>query len=334
MVQQQLEKQYEELLRAYLEGRGEDQLYFGQQLSKWFFTHGVAPENVVDLHLQALQQVKELPEFVRDSFQLLMEVMMEYGNAFREFHSLRHKQRQLEQEIEVAATMQQTFLTDWLPSVPQLEVGIISVPAKRMSGDYYNFYQHMNGDFSVAIADIVGKGVPAALCMSMIKYGMDSMTVAQITPRLMLRYLNNAVGKNIDPSMFITMLFGRYEQDKHQFHYSVAGHEPGFIYRAAEDAFYDLEGQGMALGIAEDVTYQEYLIELNPGDMVILLTDGVTERKIGDTFMQREDLIHLIRRKVGSTAQQIVDDLYHRLLQISNFDLPDDYTMLVLRRQP
>lgn len=334
MIQQQLEKQYEELLRAYLEGRGEDQLYFGQQLSKWFFTHDVAPEDVIDLHLQALQQVNELPDYVRDSFQLLMEVMMEYGNAFREFRSLRHKQRQLEKEIEVAATMQQTFLPDQIPSVPQMEIGVISVPAKKMSGDYYNFYQHLNGDFSVAIADIVGKGVPAALCMSMIKYGMDSMTIARINPPIMLRYLNNAVGKNIDPSMFITMLFGRYIQEKHQFQYAVAGHEPGFVYRAAEDAFYDLEGQGLALGISEDITYEEYTIQLEPGDMLILLTDGVTERKVGDTFMQREDLIHFIKQKVGSTAQQIVDHLYHHLLQISNFDLPDDYTMLILRRQP
>lgn len=334
MTQQKLGKQYGELLRAYLESREENQLYLGQQLSKWFFSHDVAPEDVIDLHLQALQEVKEIPEFVLDSFQLLMEVMIEYGNAFREYQSLRHKQRQLEKEMEVAAAMQQTFLPKYIPTIPQLEIGVISVPAKKMNGDYYNFYQHENGDFSVAIADIVGKGVPAALCMSMIKYGMDSMTLARITPPMMLRYLNSIVEKNIDPSMFITMLFGRYDQEKHQFHYSVAGHEPGFVYRADEAAFYDLEGQGLALGLATDVNYQEFVIDLCPGDMLILLTDGVTERRVGDTFLQREDLVTFIQEKVGSPAQEIVDHLYRKLLQVSNFDLPDDYTMLILRRQP
>lgn len=332
MVRQQLGKQYEELLQAYLQGRGEDQLYFGQQLSKWFFTHDVAPEDVIDLHLHALQQIKEVPEFVQDSFQLLIEVMFEYGNAYREYRSLRNKQRQLEKEMEVAATMQQTFLPQTLPSVPDVEIGLISVPAKKMSGDYYNFLQHNDGDFSVAIADIVGKGVSAALCMSMIKYGMDSLTMAQISPSVMLRYLNNIVGRNIDPSMFITMLFGRYNQEKHSFRYAVAGHEPGFLYRSSESAFYDLEGQGLALGVFEEANYQEYEVELNPGDILILLTDGVTERRIGNTFLQREDLVAYIREKIDSPAQVIVEHLYQKLLQVSNFELPDDYTMIMLRR--
>lgn len=332
MVRQQWGKQYEELLQGYLQGRGEDQLYFGQQLSKWFFTHDVAPEDIIDLHFQALQEIKEVPEFVKDSFQLLTEVMIEYGNAYREFRLLRNKQRQLEKEIEVAAAMQQAFLPQTLPVIPQVEVGVISVPAKKMSGDYYNFFQHNNGDCSVAIADIVGKGVPAALCMSMIKYGMDSQSMNSMNPSVLLRYLNSLVERNMDPSMFITMLVGRYIYREHRFRYAVAGHEPGFHYCNAEDQFFDLEGQGLALGLSENVFYTEYEVSLQPKDMIILVTDGVTERKIGSTFLQREDLIPFIREKIGSPVQEISEHLYKELLQISSFDLPDDYTMIVLRR--
>lgn len=332
MVRQQWGKQYEELLQAYLQGRGEDQLYFGQQLSKWFFTNDVAPEDIIDMHFQALQEVKEVPEFVKDSFQLLTEVMFEYGNAYREYRSLRNKQRQLEKEIEVAAAMQQTFLPQTLPEIPQVDIGVISVPAKKMSGDYYNFFQHNNGDTSVAIADIVGKGVPAALCMSMIKYGMDSQSMNSLTPALLLRFLNGLVERNMDPSMFITMLVGRYIHLEHKFRYAVAGHEPGFYYCSSEDRFYDLEGHGQALGLSDDVFYAEYEISLEPKDMVILVTDGVTERKIGSTFLQREDLLTIIHEKINSPAQEMSEHLYRELLQISSFDLPDDYTMIVLRR--
>jgi sigma-B regulation protein RsbU (phosphoserine phosphatase) len=327
-----LQAQYKEILQAYLEGRGETQLYLAQQLSKWFLMQNVAPEEIVDMHLLALEQTLDMPEPVRESFQFLTEVMIEYGNTYREHRTLRSKQQQLESEIEVAVTMQQTLLSDKVPTFPGLDIGLISVPAKRMSGDYYNFVQHDATSFSVAIADITGKGIPAALCMSMIKYAMDSLYVSPMDPSVILYFLNGVVERNIDPSMFITMLCGCYDIERHRFRYAVAGHEPGFWYRAKEQEFRDLSGQGIALGIKRGYEYPEYEIDLAENDLLILVTDGVTERKVGQRYLQREELITFIQAEIGNPAQVIADNLYRKLLELSNFELPDDHTMIVIRR--
>lgn len=332
MTNQRLEMQYEEILQSFLQKKGEDQLYLAQQFSKWLLRQNVSPEEIIDYHLRALEKHVAISEQVRHSFQLLTEVMIEYGIAFRQHRLLRYKQQQIESEIEVAVTMQQSLLPHVYPDSAAVDIGVISIPAKQMSGDYYNFVKLDETSFSVAIADIVGKGIPAALCMSMIKYGMDLRAESRLSPAEMLRHLNSLVEKNIDPSMFITMLFGIYDTNTHIFRYSVAGHEPGFLYRSRENKLFDLQGRGLVLGVSRDVTYSELEVRLEPGDMVLLVTDGVTERKIDQQFLQRERLASLIMEDIHLSAQGMVDSIYRKLLYMSNFELPDDYTMIVLHR--
>ncbi len=332
MLSQNLLRQYQEILQAYLNGRGEDQLYLGQQLSKWLLAQNISPEEIIDFHRTALENTLDVPELVRDSFALLTEVMIEYGNALNEHWNLRYKQKQLESEIELAVAMQQTLLPEFVPSFAEIEIGCISIPAKQMSGDYYNFVRHGEAACSIAIADIVGKGIPAALCMSMIKYAMDSFYEIMVDPAVVLRHLNRIVEQNIDPSMFITMFYGRYDLLMHRFRYAVAGHEPGFWYRKSENRLYDLEGKGLVLGVTREATYQEYEIEMDRGDVLILLTDGVTERRIEGEFLQREALVPLILEEIHLSAQTMAENIYRKLLYLSNFELTDDHTMIVIRR--
>lgn len=332
MMTRGLEEEYVQILRDYLGGQGEDQLYGAQQLGKWLLSRDVSPEELTDLHGRALEKLGEVPEFVRSSFSILTEVMIEYGNAHRSMTSWRSRHRQLQSEITVASAMQQTLLPQEIPAYPEVEIGLVSVAAKQISGDYYNFIAHDNQLFSLAIADITGKGIPAAMCMSMLKYAMDSLGEIRLGPDEMLRHLNRVVERNIDPSMFVTMQFGCYDTQSHCFRYAVAGHEPGFLYRTEEGRFYDLEGQGVALGVKADSQYEEREVHLNIGDFLILLTDGVTERKIGRYYIQREELVSHLHGEVGAPAQAMAHSLYSRLLLLSQFELPDDYTMIVLRR--
>lgn len=332
MQRENLLTQYQEILQAYLQGGGEVQLYLGQQLSKWLLAENVPPEEVIDLHLGALTKKTEVSEEIRASFEMLTEIMIEYGNAIRENRSLRIRQKQLESEFEVAVAMQQTMLPDEVPAFPGLDIGVVHVPATQVSGDYYNFVQREKTMFSVAIADIVGKGMPAALCMSMIKFAMDSYSGSSMKPGHMLHHLNRVVERNIDPSMFVTMLFGTYDTIRHRFRYAVAGHEPGFLYCAREDKFYDLEGKGMVLGLLPETLYYEKEVVMESGDMLILMTDGVAERKIEHRYFQREDLLPYLSAEVGLSAQAMADRIYRRLLLLTNFELSDDYTMIIIRR--
>jgi sigma-B regulation protein RsbU (phosphoserine phosphatase) len=332
MMVRGLVAEYVQILSNYVHKQGEDELYVAQQMGKWLLRRDVSPEELVDLHRQALESLTEVPEVVRASFRILTEVMIEYGNAHRALHSWRSKHEQMQSEVAVASAMQQALLPRDVPRYPGVEVGLISMAACEISGDYYNFIHDGADRFSVAVGDITGKGIAAAMCMSMLKYAMDSLGEIRLTPDQMLSHLNRVVERNIDVSMFVTMLFGCYDTASHRFRYAVAGHEPGLLYRAAEGRFYDLDGQGVALGMDAQSRYVEQEVHLEPGDMLVLLTDGVTEFKIGQTYITREQLVSILLQQVEAPVQSLVDDMYHKLMLLSQFEQRDDYTMIVLRR--
>ncbi|MFC0190416.1 PP2C family protein-serine/threonine phosphatase [Fictibacillus aquaticus] len=323
---------YQDLITTYIKGKSETALYKGQQFSRKLIEQQISPEDVISLHIQVMHDLfPDMDEDMRDSFDFLLEVMIGYGFAYREHQSLRDKQQQLESEIEVAASMQQTLLLSDVPEVDCLDIGVISVPAKKMNGDYFNFVKDGNA-LSVAVADIIGKGIPAALCMSMIKYAMDSLPQQQQKPHLLLENLNHVVEQNVHPNMFITMLHGLYNPDNHTFSYAGAGHEPGFIYRASEDRFEDMIAKGIVLGVSRTATYQPYEKAIEIGDMIILLSDGVTECRTSKGFIERDEIVALIRKHMDRPAQELVQSVFEELEKLQEFELRDDFTLIVLKR--
>lgn len=326
-------KRYEDLLAIYLRDRKEDQLYAVQQLSKWMIEQRIPPDEIVSYHALAVKKMlPHVSQSVMDSFSFLIETMIGYGIAYQEHENLVNRQQELENEIDVAVGMQQSLLPQGTPSFPGVEVGIISVPAKQMSGDYYNFADHGSGSFGIALSDIIGSGIPAALCMSMIKYAMDGLD-DHLSPAETLRRLNSVVERNVDDSMFITMVYGVYNTTLHQFRYAAAGHEPGFIYRAKEKKFYDMETRGLVLGVSRDIRYPEYSLSLSTGDAIILFSDGVTEGRVdGGKFIGRKQFAAMIRKYLDQPAQQAVNAISQELHELANYELHDDQTILLIRR--
>ncbi|WP_279390784.1 PP2C family protein-serine/threonine phosphatase [Alkalihalobacillus sp. LMS39] len=329
-----LPTKYKEILKSYLENKSEQGLYKAQQYSKKLLENQTSPEELISLHFSVLEEVyPHVADEMRDSFEFLLEVMIGYGLAYREHQILRDRQRELELQIDVAANMQQTLLPKEIPVVDSLDIGIISVPASKMSGDYYYCVKDENECVGVAIADIIGKGVPAALCMSMIKYAMDSLPEQRMQPGALLENLNRVVEQNVDESMFITMMYGSYDPRGHEFFYSGAGHEPGFFYNYEQDTFEELYAKGLVLGVSRKTKFREYEKKVNEGDFIVLLSDGVTECRVDDRFIEREEVTSLIRKYMHLSAQEIVDNVYHELAQLQGFSLKDDFTLMILRRQ-
>ncbi|WP_216831441.1 PP2C family protein-serine/threonine phosphatase [Alkalihalobacterium elongatum] len=329
-----LQSEYKDLLRAFLENKSEQDLYDAQQYSKRLLENQISPEEMVSLHCAVLEEIFEgLPIEITESFSFLLEVMIGYGLAYREHQSLRDKQLELEMQIDVAANMQQTLLPKKIPQIPGVDIGVISVPAGKMSGDYYYCVKNESGHFGVAIADIIGKGIPAAMCMSMIKYAIDSMPSYSLEPGVLLKNLNRVVEQNIDPSMFITMMYGSYDAVNHTFVYSGAGHEPGFYFNASEGKFRDLYAKGLVLGVSNKTNFREQKIKVSVGDAIVLLSDGVTECRIGDRFIEREEINDLLINYIDLPAQEMVERVYDELAQLQDFKLNDDFTLMVLRRQ-
>ncbi|GAA0431675.1 phosphoserine phosphatase RsbU [Lentibacillus halophilus] len=324
---------YQRLLKHYIAAQDEQSLYGAEQISKQFIQNNVPPEDIVNLHNQAMASLySDMPAYFRHSMNFLLETMISYGVMLQEYHTLREEQSELKSEIAVAANMQDTLLKTTTPDMEGMDIGVISVPAHQMNGDYYHFVTGSDGLLGVAVADVIGKGIPAALCMSMIKYSMDSLPEKIMRPQTILENLNRVVERNVDDSMFITMFYAQFIPSGGTVRYSSAGHEPGFYFNAQQNTFEELEAKGLVLGVDPDTNYQQYERVLHQGDMLILLTDGVTECRQGDRFIESQEVLDVIGRFSHLPAQEMVDNVYKHFEWLQDFHLRDDFTLIVLKK--
>ncbi|MFS0675062.1 PP2C family protein-serine/threonine phosphatase [Ornithinibacillus sp. 179-J 7C1 HS] len=326
-------RSYTDLLKGYIETQDERALYGAEQISKSFIKNNILPEEIVNLHIQALLEISpELHEEIHKSMNFLLEAMISYGLAHQEYQLLREKQLELKSEIHVAARMQKMLLKSEIPKTDELDIGVISVPANQMNGDYHHFVKGKDGSISIAIADIIGKGIPAALSMSMIKYAMDSFPESEMSTDAILASLNRVVERNVDPSMFITMFYAQYKPKSGKLYYSSAGHEPGFFYCSKEKRFKEIEAKGLVLGVNVDTTYSQYEQHIDKGDMIILLTDGVTECRKGQEFIERDEVLDVIKSYIHLPSQEIVNHVYRHFERLQNFQLRDDFTLVIIKK--
>ncbi|WP_019412971.1 PP2C family protein-serine/threonine phosphatase [Paenisporosarcina sp. TG20] len=330
---QKIEWQYKEILRQYLMSQTEENLYAGQNLSRQLIKKNIAPEEVISIHKGALENMfPELPMNVWNSFDLLIEMMIRYGLALSEHQNLIQQQEEMNIEIDLAANVQSTLLKTTVPKVNGLEIGLITVPARKMNGDYIYFLSDNINNAGVAVADVIGKGIPAALCMSMIKYGMDSLQDATTDPKRVLDIINRIVEKSVNNDMFISMFYGRYNVKESIFTFASAGHEPALFYNANKDDFTELHTKGLLLGVVPNVTYKQNDVKMENGDFVVMMTDGVTECRTEDGFIEQEIIISLIHSVRFEPAQTIVDTVYKELEKMQNFELRDDFTLVIFKK--
>ncbi|HSI66461.1 MAG TPA: PP2C family protein-serine/threonine phosphatase [Planococcus sp. (in: firmicutes)] len=330
---QKIESQYKEILMQYMQRQSEQNLYDGQNFSRQLISENIAPEEVISVHKAVMQEMySELPDLVWHSFDLLIEMMISYGLALQERESLLQRQEELRVEMDLAANVQETLLKTKMPSLEGLDIGLLSIPARKMNGDYIYFVSDDNGHAGIAVADVIGKGLPAALCMSMVKFGMDSLNNAEVNPSEVLNVINRVVEKSIDDSMFVSMFYGKYDAKKATLTYGSAGHEPAILYRAEDSSFTELTAKGLLLGVTPVATYEEHTVHLEKNDLVIMMTDGVTEGRTSQGFISREVIFELIERKKDHSAQEIVHYVYEELERMQNAEFKDDFTLVIYKK--
>lgn len=324
---------YRDLLKEYIRTQDEKALYQADQVIKSLIKNNIPPEEIVNIHFKSLLELyPDLHEDFRHSSNFLIEMMISYGLAHQEFMNLREEQLKLKSEMAVAAELQKTLLKSSKPTVKGLDIGVISVPARQLNGDYYHFRNDDDRVIGIAIADVIGKGIPAALCMSMVKYSMESLPESVMSPRSILKNLNRVIERNVDSSMFVTMFYTQYFPENGRFRYASAGHEPGFYFNFKEQQFKEIHTKGLVLGVLPEVSFEQRELYLDVGDMIILLTDGVTECRKGDRFIEMNDVLQVIKSYQYLPAQDIVDHVFKYFESLQNFQLRDDFTLIILRK--
>ena len=207
-----------------------------------------------------------VPEAWAPWFQTIEDVFADHG-----------KLAAIQNELDVARTMQQTILPRRFPSEPEVQLYARMLPAKDVGGDFYDFFWLAPGLLGVVVADVSGKGVPAALFMAVARTLIRATATTSDGPGACFRLVNNLLAEDNDTAMFVTVFYGVFDTASGELMYANAGHCPPCLVDAA-GAVSTLPGTGgMALGVMEDMDFAEKSLIVQPGSKLLFYTDGVTE---------------------------------------------------------
>jgi len=238
----------------------------------------------------------------------------------------------LEEELTLARQIQFRYLPTTFPAWNNLEVWGTNQPSKQVGGDYFDVVE-VGDDILTAIADVSGKGVPAALVMSMMQASLRTQAGEGRSPSDMLTRINRLMLERGETGMFATGFLARLDRSTLTLRYTNAGHNPPLLLHL--DGSVDvLSHGGLLLGVFEDPRLEEGIVALAPGDRLLLYTDGVTEARSPDgTFYDEERLVALLRAMPpGQSAEEIALTVKDNVRAFTGTDdFEDDMTLVVLR---
>ena len=202
--------------------------------------------------------------------------------SWREALNARNKLVTLQNELEVAKSMQQSILPTIFPSSANYRIYANMVAAREVGGDFYDVYELADGRLGIAIADVSGKGVPAALFMMVSRTLLKSTAKEQRDPATVLQTVNDILCADNESMMFVTMIYAIYDPATQVLSYSNGGHNPMMVVH--EDGNVDLHDphDGIALGVASDYEFTAHEVTLGEGDLLVFYTDGVNEAENKD----------------------------------------------------
>ena len=201
---------------------------------------------------------------------------------WRDALSSRDKLVVLQNELDVASSMQQSILPTQFPKGPSYEVFGSMKPARSVGGDFFDIMRLDKGRIGLAIADVSGKGVAAALFMMSTRTLLKGAAIGTYDPGAVLREVNNLLNEDNEAAMFVTILYAVYDPASGELTYANGGHNSPLIVHADGKANLLPLTDGIALGLVPDLEYREGSLTLSPGDTIVLYTDGVTEAMNGE----------------------------------------------------
>ena len=250
-------------------------------------------------------------------------------------------QERLKSELEIAYQVQASFLPRSMPRIKSLDLAGMCLPANEVGGDYYDFIDLDEQHLAVVIGDVSGKGIHASFFMTLVKGILQSASQMSSSPAEVLRHLNHLFYINVPSGTFITLIYGVLDIQTGKFTFVRAGHNPAILLRAESSEFAFLQPAGMAVGFVDrglfDKGIKEETVFLQPGDMIVLYTDGFSEamntkRELyGDERLAAKAAHVGCARSASAMLRMLTEDVYHF---IEGMGRADDMTMMVIKRRP
>src|SRR6266851_1226990 len=271
----------------------------------------------------------------RDQLGELAESFNKMTGSIAELIEEENKRRRLENEISIAREVQNQLFPSTLPSVPGVEIEAICKAARSVSGDYYDFIQLSPTHIAIAIADISGKGISAALLMASLQAALRSQMLSEGSERLsmaeLVSRLNKHLVRNTGDDRFATFFIAVYDSATRTLRYTNAGHLPAFL--ISNGASQQLDKGGMVLGVMEDYAYEEGSLTVEPDSLLIGYSDGLIEPEnvYGEEFGIRrlqEAAVHL----QGAAPRTVAESLMATVEEWAGTpEQADDMTVIVAR---
>ena len=306
----------------------------------------------------------DLP-FSRDDRQLLMAVALQMALAIQNAELVREiaVEERLRHELEIATTVQQRLFPESPPEVASLDLAGVCFPARGVGGDYYDFIKLDPGKIGIAVADVAGKGISAALLMCTVQASLRSQAPT-VNGKLtdLVSSMNRLLHVSTDASSYATFFYATFDEQTRRLTYVNAGHNPPLLVRAqaavkAHSAGFAAShpqgasaapevqtGQGMAdvtllttggliMGAFQDSSYEQETLQMETGDLLVAYTDGVTEARNSDEQEFGEDRLRgIIDSSEGVPAAELAERIVHGVRQWCG-DVPphDDLTLVVMK---
>lgn len=248
------------------------------------------------------------------------------------FHRDSIQRAKAEQELDLARRIQRAFLISQFPSMPRLEVHAVNVSSRQVSGDFYDVVP-VGDSLLLAIADVSGKGVAAALMSSMLQASLRTQAGSVDSVATMLLNMNRLLCGGDPTGKFATFFLARVDEATLELRYSNAGHNYPFL-RREDGSVRELDQGGLLLGIQEDIRLGESRVQLAPGDCVVLYTDGISEAANENNDLYGEERLAAFLGALPDTlsASEVADrTLAEVRAHLDGVEPSDDMTLVVLR---
>jgi sigma-B regulation protein RsbU (phosphoserine phosphatase) len=244
------------------------------------------------------------------------------------------EQEKLRRDLALAAEVQKHLLPPYPPDAAVASLAAISLPARSVGGDYYDFIELGEHQIGVALADVAGKGVAAALIMSVVQASLrilsceNNVTLPQLAAKM-----NQFLHRSTPSNSYATFFYAQLDKSTRRLRYVNAGHLPPYLLHSQGGGVEELSTGGAVIGLFPQMNYEEAAVDMQPGDVLVAFTDGVTEAlNASDEEFGEERLKDLLRRvvhlPVAEISSRITEELRH---WISDAPQYDDLTFIVMK---
>jgi phosphoserine phosphatase RsbU/P len=247
----------------------------------------------------------------------------------RLYNEIGERERRMQEDLKAAFELQTVLLPSEAQDVEGLDIAIGLRPAREISGDLYDFFEHTNSHVVIAFGDSSGKGAAAALYGAMVNGRMRTLAPRRRSPAELMKALNDALTQRRVEGRYVTLLILLWHAHTRSFTISNAGGSPPMICRGND--ILKVEVEGVPLGLLENREYDEVVLQAMEGDLVVLFSDGVSDHlsATGEEY-GRSRLANVVRRCCNMTPDQVVAEIFADLDRF-NLDRFDDQTLLVMR---